>query len=415
MPRCAIYTRQSSVPGSGETSCNAQHDHCLLFIEMQRWEWIGTRFDDPGFSGATLDRPALKQLIQLAESGGVDVIVVEYLDRLSRSVLDTHSLLEKFRDCGVEVRIATCPWMTVSSSDSFLINLLASFAEFERELIQERIREARAALKNHGKRVGGAVPFGYDTDPHTKQLVVNSEEADRVRAIFEMAADGVLPSRIAQIVNEKGWRTKLREARRTGNKTGGNPWSANGILSILKNPTYCGKITNGDQLKTGAHEAIVADALFAKVSKVIKRRITRPPGRTDRKGYWLLMGKIKCAQCGRLMSPHTINHRNFKYRYYRCRSQAQGKPPCKGIQVRAYDLEEYAIKRLGDLSPEIADGQHENAMVQEFSEAWELLSDDARRKILPEVISEILYDQHAGEITLSLDPEAIERYAKVSM
>ncbi|MEA3364270.1 MAG: recombinase family protein, partial [Candidatus Hydrogenedentes bacterium] len=205
--RCAIYTRQSSVPSHRETSCNAQFDKCLKFIASMKpigWEWIGTRYDDAGYGGATLDRPALQELIQLVAVGGVDIVVVEYLDRLSRSVVDVLTLMESFRDHGVDLRIVTCPDLTISPSDNFMINLLASFAEFERALIGERIREARAILKSHGKRVGGAVPFGYDADPLSKQRVVNAEESARVRAFFEMAAEGMTPSQIADVANERG-------------------------------------------------------------------------------------------------------------------------------------------------------------------------------------------------------------------
>jgi DNA invertase Pin-like site-specific DNA recombinase len=282
LSRCAIYTRQSSNTDTDLTSCQVQFDACRSFLEAHAnsgWHWIGERFDDEGYSGATLDRPALRHLLAQIRNGELDRVLVYHLDRLSRNVVDSVVLLKELRERRIDLVIVTSPEIGSAAHDSLVLNLLSVFAEFERDMIGRRIAEARAALKRHGKRVGGVVPFGYDADPVTKQLMVNPEEARQVHAMFEMAVDGMLPSRIAEAANEKGWRTKTREAKRTGKLSGGNPWTARQVLATLSNPIYLGKITDGDRLRDGVHEALVPEALFADVRSRIEARRTRSPGR----------------------------------------------------------------------------------------------------------------------------------------
>jgi len=273
--RCAIYTRQSSNTDTDLTSCQVQFDACRSFLEAHRengWMWIGEHFDDEGWSGATLDRPALQRLLAKMRNGETDRVLVYRLDRLSRNVVDSVALLKELRERRIDLGIVTSPEIGSAAHDSLVLNLLSVFAEFERDMIGRRIAEARAALKRRGKRVGGAVPFGYDADPVTKQIVVNPEEGRRVRAMFEMAAEGLLPSGIAEAANQKGWRTKTREAKRTGKMSGGNPWTARQVLATLSNPIYLGRITDGDRLRDGVHEALVPEALFAETRSRIGTR-----------------------------------------------------------------------------------------------------------------------------------------------
>jgi len=214
---CAIYTRQSIDTRSDFTSCQAQFEVCQNYIKSQKWlgwRWIEERFDDEGYSGATLDRPALRRLLEKVRRGEIDRVLVYSLDRLSRNVIDGLQLLQEFRQRGVALVVATYPELGSAAQDNLIINILSVFAEFERELIRNRIAEVRAALKRQGKRVGGAIPYGYDADPFTKQLVVNGEEARRVREMFTMAAEGRRTSEIARIANEHGWRAKDRPGER---------------------------------------------------------------------------------------------------------------------------------------------------------------------------------------------------------
>lgn len=331
-PRCAIYTRQSSVPYQQETSCNGQFERCHDFLKSRAgigWEWIGERLDDPGFSGATLDRPALQQLLGMVEAGSIDVIIVEYLDRLSRSVYDTLHLLRLFRAKGIEVCIVTSPESSLSPSDNFMINLMASFAEFERDLIRERIREMRQALKLKGRRVGGAIPYGYTTCPPSTKLVPEASESRRVQLIFNWAAEGRTPAEIATIANKRRWRTRSRVSLKTGEQRGGKPWTARQVLAILANPVYVGLITYNQFLRDGEHEAIISDSIWEQARGAIRAR------KNDGDSFapisytpLLFKGKVKCARCGKNLTQTTTRKDPVIHRYYRCRSAG-----CKGVLI----------------------------------------------------------------------------------
>jgi len=376
------------------------------------WRWVEERFDDEGYSGATLDRPALQRLLEKVRRGEIDRVIVYSLDRLSRNVIDGLQLLQEFRQRGVALVVATYPELGSAAQDNLIINILSVFAEFERELIRSRIAEVRAALKRQGKRVGGAVPYGYDADPFTKQLVVNGEEARRVREMFTMAAEGRRPSEIARIANEHGWRTKVREGRRTGRVSGGNPWTARQVLATLSNPVYLGKFAEGDGTREGVHEAVIPEELFEAARRQIESRRTRAPGREEHEERWPLKGLIRCARCGRAMSSHTTRRGSRIYRYYRCRSHAGGRPPCPGVQVPAGEIESEIFRVLSDLPGEAAVKSGDRDMLLRFSAAWPLVGSDAQRELLHQVVREIRWDAETGEISLSLDEETLKRYGR---
>jgi site-specific DNA recombinase len=304
---CAIYTRQSSNSRSDLTSCQIQFEACEAFIRAHKhngWRWIEEHFNDEGWSGASLDRPALQRLLVKIRSGEIDRLLVYRLDRLSRSVIDSVELLNELRELGIDLVIVTAPEIGSTATDSLLLNLLSIFAEFERELIAKRIADARAALKRQGRRVGGALPLGYDADPLTKQLVVNPKEIKQVRAMFEMAAEGMPPSEIARIANGKKWRTKTRKAKRSGKKSGGNPWTARQVVATLSNPVYMGKITDDGLLRDGIHIPAVSEDMFAQVRAQLVSRRTRSPGRRDRIDLWFVEKAHK-------MPPVPPDHEHF--------------------------------------------------------------------------------------------------------
>lgn len=345
--RCAIYTRQSVSSNDGLSSCQVQFDACEAFVRSQRavgWILLPERFDDEGCSGATTERPALQRLVALVRTRKVDLVVIHRLDRLSRSVLGCATLLEEFRKFGARLVIVTAQELGHYAHDGFLLNILASFAEFEREMIAARIAESRARLKARGLRIAGAVPFGYDADPRSKQLVPNANESVVVNWLFEQAAAGRRPAEIADEANANGWRTKERAARRTAKTCGGNLWTARQVIATLRNRAYLGLFREKQDFRIGHHDPIVTHELFAAAAAQLKARRTREPG----KQYtidWPLKGRIVCAVCERPLSPHTIRYRNFIYRYYRCRSTAGGRKPC-GLQVSAQNIEEAVCREL---------------------------------------------------------------------
>jgi DNA invertase Pin-like site-specific DNA recombinase len=414
---CAIYTRQSSNPSSDLTSCQVQFEACEAFIRAQKhsgWRWIDEHFNDEGWSGATLDRPALQRLLAKIRNGEIDRLLVYRLDRLSRSVIDSVSLLKEFRECGIDLVIVTAPEIGSTAHDSLILNLLSIFAEFERDLVAKRIADARAALKRQGRRVGGALPFGYDADPMTKQLVVNSEEIKQVRAMFEMAADGMPPSEIARIANDNNWRTKKRKAKRSGKESGGNLWTARQVLATLSNPVYMGKIDDAGLLRDGIHIPIVPETLFSQVRSQLVSRRTRSPGRKERTEFWMLKRLIRCTRCGRIMSTSTTRHGSKIYRYYRCRSMNTGKNPCRKTQIPAGQIESEVCQVLSDLPKRVQEiplTDRMRGIFLRFSTACALLSPEAVRHALPKVIQEIIYDADSGQVTVNLDLEAIELHA----
>ncbi|MCC6392599.1 MAG: recombinase family protein [Bryobacterales bacterium] len=309
----------------------------MIAQALNGWTLIEERFDDDGVSGATLNRPALQRLLIEVRAHRVEQVIVYRLDRLARSVVGSVRLLEEFRKHKTKLVIVTAPELGCGAQDNLVLNILASFAEFEREMIASRIAEARVALKARGRRIAGAVPYGYDADPGTKQLVPNESESAVVKWMFEEAAAGKLPAEIAQAANERGWRTKITAGRRNGKLHGGGLWTARQILATLRNPVYIGSFREKNGVRGGHHEPIVSGEIFASVADQLQSRRTRAPG----KRYnidWPFKGRIQCAMCERPMTPHLIRYKNWLYRYYRCRSTEGGRKPCSR-QVCAQDIE----------------------------------------------------------------------------
>jgi DNA invertase Pin-like site-specific DNA recombinase len=309
-------------------------------LDSQRthgWTLLPQRFDDDGYSGASLERPGLNRLLALVRHGGVDQILVHRLDRLSRSVRHCVTLLDEFRRLEVGLAVVTAPELGHSAQDNFMLNIMASFAEFERELIAARIADSRARLKAHRLRFAGGIPFGYDSDRRTKQLVPNEEEAAVVRWMFSEAAEGKRPSEIANAANERGLRTKA--------PSGGGPWSTRQVLATLRNPVHVGMLRDGNSMRLGCHDSIISFELFGLAAKALDDRRTRKPQGARYGEMWPLKGRIYCGSCGRPLTPHSTHRGNKVYRYYRCRATAGGRPPC-GYQVAAGMIETAVADQL---------------------------------------------------------------------
>jgi len=396
--RYAIYTRQSATDAEKVlSSCEAQFAICEDFIRARaapNWVWIGEHLDDVGHTGADTDRPALQRLMHLVREGHVDKVAIYRLDRLTRSMRDSLDILDALRKAGVELVIVTAPELGSAATDTFLLNLMAAFAEFEREMIRSRLDDTRRALKRRGRRLAGGVPYGYDADPTTKQLVVNFTEARRVEAMFQLAADGMLPLDIATAVNENGWRTKRFVARRSGKERGGNLWTPRQVLDILANPVYIGGFKDGEKVRQGRHQPIVSIELWDRARERVEARRTTSRRRRKIAPFWPLRGKIICPKCGRTMSTHETHSGNRIYRHYRCRSHAGGRPPCKGSAFPAYELEKGVAEMLAE--PELVENlphllDEQRQLVRRFQVAWDLLDSLARMRMLPEAVEQVRY------------------------
>jgi len=352
--RYAIYTRQSVDRGDEFSSCEAQFITCRDFAKETGepgLRWLGQRFDDEGRSGATLDRPAMRSLRRAIGKGRIHRLYAVALDRLSRNLTDTLALLDELDRAGVELRLVHESHVIPGAQNRFLRNILAAFAEFERDMTATRIAETRAYLKKHGRRLAGPAPYGYDADPTTKQLVPNRKEARRVRLVFQRAVQGQTPREIAQRINHLGWRTKQWVARRSGLTRGGGRWTARLVTNLLRNPVYLGRFADGDGTRAGSHPPIVTDQAFQAAQAGLDRRRPTPAGRRQRQGF-SLRGKIVCPKCKRRLNTYMVMRRRnlakIGYRYYRCRSNAGGRPPCRGVAYPAGEVERFVRGQLED-------------------------------------------------------------------
>jgi DNA invertase Pin-like site-specific DNA recombinase len=410
--KCAIYTRQSSASGNQAlSSCDVQFDLCYSYLKSQHgegWEWIGERLDDVGESGADTNRPALWRLCALVEQGAIQKVLIYRLDRLARNLLDCLRLLKTFREAGVQLHIVTAPDIGTGATDSLVLNLMATFSEFEHQMICERLADMRRALKLHGRRLAGRVPYGYDADRRTRQFTINRKEARRVEAMFHWAADGMLPRDIAAKATESGWRTKVTIAKRSKRRSGGNRWTPRQVLSILNNPVYLGRFADEPLSRWGQHKAIVSEDLFERVRSQIAARRTPKGPRRETVPYAHLRGKVLCPTCRRPMSIQTMHRRMQpggaqRTFYYRCRSYAGGRPPCKGPSLYAYELD----SRVAELIATTGTGP-KGALDPCFRMIWGALDWQTQKHLLPHVVRQVVFDEKASSLTVEFDEAAVQ-------
>jgi site-specific DNA recombinase len=314
--RCAIYTRKSTEHNLDLefNSLDAQREACEAYIKSQAhegWRLVPDRYDDGGLSGASLDRPALQKLLADVGAGKINIVVVYKVDRLTRSLADFAKLVELFDQHGVSFVSITQSFNTTSSMGRLTLNVLLSFAQFEREVIGERVRDKIAASKRKGLWVGGPVPLGYRCID--KKLVVVPEEAEVVRTIFarylELGSMGALLTEL----DRHGIRTKVN-GRRDGRKSGGIRFGVGSLAHLLKNRFYIGEITYRGEVHRGEHEPILGRDLFeavqAKRAANAVVRLVRLRGSAA-----ILTGRLFDDR-GNRMSPTHSNKCGVRYRYY---------------------------------------------------------------------------------------------------
>jgi len=418
MFRYAIYTRQSVEKLADFSSCDAQFHTCRDFADAigePNRHWCGQRFDDEGQSGATLDRPAMQKLRKVIDLGGIDCLYAVAMDRLTRSMRHAVVLLDELAKANVELRLVHQPELGGGAQGRFLRHILAAFAEFERDMITTRLAESRAYLKKHGRRLAGKIPFGYDADPETRQLISNPTEAPQVAAIFERAARGELPKQIASDITELGWRTKVYHSKRSGKTTGGGKWTARQVIDTLRNPVHTGRFADGADIREGSHEPIVDQTVFDAAQKQLDaRRTTKRGSRITHKDIPFRQ-KIVCPQCGRFLTTYQVtrNHSTagrLIYSYYACRSTAGGRPRCKGVNIRAWDIE----KEIYDIldTPETwrrLISQAETA--QHVHETWQAMLWSWRRDWIQQCIERIEFANN-DEIIITFNQAEIARFTK---
>jgi site-specific DNA recombinase len=349
--RCAIYTRKSSEEGLDQAfnSLDAQREAAEAYIASQRldgWQVVATRYDDGGFSGGNTDRPALARLLADVEAGLIDTVVVYKVDRLSRSLLDFTRLMAAFDARKVSFVSVTQQFNTGTSMGRLVLNVLLSFAQFEREIIAERTRDKLSAMRRKGMWAGGLPPLGYDVDPATKRLVVNADEAARVRGIFALYREhgALLPA--VEVLRDRGWVNK-QTATRKGLIRGGKAFDRGSLYRLLTNVMYAGRVAHKDQTHAGEHEAIVPPGEFAEVQAHLGRN-GKTGGAVVRNRYGaILKGLLRCSACDAAMTPTHTHKKERRYRYYVCgRAQKNGHKTCPAGTVPAAAIEGFVVERL---------------------------------------------------------------------
>ena len=349
--RCAIYTRKSTEEGLDQdfNSLDAQREAAESFIASQKAEgWVAAphRYDDGGFTGANMERPALRQLMADIETGRIDCVVVYKVDRLSRSLLDFARIMEVFERYKVSFVSVTQQFNTTHSMGRLTLNILLSFAQFEREIISERTRDKIAAARRKGKWSGGMPVLGYDLTKDSK-LQVNAEEAERVREIFKLYLAKQSLIRAAEELTERGWRAKQWTTRK-GTPRGGRPFDKGSLRQLLTCVTYLGKVKYKDEVHPGEHEAIVDESLWQRANQMLRAN-SRSGGMYIRNKYGaLLKGLLYCKPCGLMMGhSYTAKPNGVAYRYYVCyQAQKQGWHACPSKSLPAEQIEKFVVEQI---------------------------------------------------------------------
>lgn len=330
--RCAIYTRKSSDEGLDQefNSLDAQYDACSAYIASQKhegWKRLPDRFDDGGISGGTLERPALQRLMAEIDAGRIDMVVVYKIDRLTRALADFVRLVERLDAKGCSFVSVTQAFNTSTSMGRLTLNVLLSFAQFEREVTAERIRDKIAASKKKGLWMGGLAPLGYSPhpDPLRRELVIAEGEAETVRRLFHLYADHGCLRLVEEAARTEGITSKARSTA-SGQRSGGAALSRGQIHYLLTNPIYRGLIRHKSALHQGQHPAIIDAGLWDRVQAKLQLAGSKPRGRKAQQGVQSgaraqqgmaapLIGKLRDESGDHLTPSHTQRH-GRRYVYY---------------------------------------------------------------------------------------------------
>ena len=357
--RGAVYTRKSSEEGLEQAfnSLDAQREACEAYVASQRhegWLLVPDHYDDGGISGGTLERPGLQRLLRDIEADLVDVVVVYKVDRLSRSLTDFARLVEVFERYDVSFVSVTQQFNTTTSMGRLTLNILLSFAQFEREVIGERIRDKFAASRAKGLWMGGWVPLGYDVV--SRKLVVNETEAVLVQRIFERFATLGSATLLAQELSAEGIRTKSWTTQ-AGRLRPGRLFDKGAIYKILNNRIYLGEAVHKGKSHPGEHKAIVDQALWDRAHAILAKNVHTRGNQTRAKTPALLKGLLYCTTCGSTMTPSHTRRRGRLYRYYRCSKSVRiGTEPCPVRSIAAAEIESIVLGQVRRVlqSPEVA-------------------------------------------------------------
>ena len=421
--RCAIYTRVSTDERLDMefNSLDAQREAGAAYVESQKhegWLPVGDRYDDGGFSGGTLERPALQRLIADIEANRIDVVVVYKIDRLSRSLMDFAKLVEVFDRCQVTFVSITQSFNTTTSMGRLTLNILLSFAQFEREVIGERVRDKIAASRRKGLWMGGMPPLGYDV--RERKLVVNETEAELVRLIFTRFLRVGSATKLSHELRRVGHRTKSWTTQ-DGNQRPGRPIDKGATYKILGNRVYLGEAVHKGVSYPGEHEAIIDRATWDKVHAILAENTVARSNQTRAQTAALLRG-IMFAPGGHAMTPSHTRKRGRLYRYYVATDAIrQGYSECPVRGVPAAEVEEAVVAQVRHLlqAPEIiartwAEAKDETETserdvvktITDFAPLWDELFPAEQARIVRLLVERV--DLGSGGLRVSLRAEGLQ-------
>ncbi len=347
--RCAIYTRKSTEEGLEQAfnSLHAQREAGEAYVASQQtrgWVVLPERYDDGGFTGAHMERPALQRLLQDVDRGAIDCVLVYKVDRLSRSLLDFSRLMERFDRQGVSFVSVTQDFNTTTSMGRLTLNILLSFAQFEREIIGERTRDKLSAARRKGKWIGGWPVLGYDVQ--NGRLVVNEKEAEQVREIYRIAVEVPTLESVLKECTLRGCRTKAWTSG-AGRTHLGRPFHRMTLRLLLSNVLYTGSVSHKGTVYPGEHARIVDQQTWEKVNAQLQLRSAGQRDKPHRAQPSPLAGLLYCAECGNaLRLTHTTRHGQH-YPYYSCKAAARAeKRTCSQKPISCSDLETSLLRSL---------------------------------------------------------------------
>ena len=419
---CAIYTRKSHEEGLEQefNSLDAQRESAEAYIESQRlqgWRALPDRYDDGGFSGGTMERPGLQRLLADVNSGKVDVIVVYKIDRLSRSLLDFMKMIERFNEKGVSFVSVTQHFNTTDPTGRMFLGILITFAQYEREVIAERIRDKVTAAKRRGKYCGGPAILGYDVDREQKKLIANPDEAPLVQHIFRRFTQLSSAKELAAELNEQGYRTKSWTTKK-GKHRPGNTWNTGHIYRLLGNRIYMGEVVHKGKSYPGEHEGIVPKGQWEKVQALLSENTRAKQTKAKTKIISPLQGVVRCGHCDGTMGLTYTQKGPRRYTYYHCAKDAKrAVSRCPLKRVPAGDIEKVVLEQLSAVfrTPTLVSRTYFAARDMEDAEQERLLAqkhkleDDLRRvqERALAVVSPNGNDAEPGAALADLNQEAV--------
>lgn len=382
--RCAIYTRKSTEEGLEQdfNSLDAQREAAEAYITSQRhegWECLPAKYDDGGYTGGNMERPALRQLMSDIEVRKVDAVVVYKVDRLSRSLMDFVRLMEVLDRHKVSFISVTQQFNTTTSMGRLTLNILLSFAQFEREVIAERTRDKMGAARRKGKWMGGKPFLGYDIVPGGRALMVNETEAQRVRQIFNIYLETQSLSHTVQELNHRGWTLKQWITQK-GKTCGGGRFTKSTLHGMLTNVGYIGKVNYKGHIAEAEFPGVVPLELFEQARRCLEENGRGSGARVRNKHNALLRGLLRCGHCDApMVHSYTRKGESKVYRYYVCnRAMKEGWDKCPAPSLPAAEIENFVleeIRRVGedaDLQTEVIE-KHEAMRKREISESEQSL------------------------------------------